>query len=61
MRRCLIGLTAALALALALAGCVATEITTELSTLELGELVIQAQPEDFWPFICVPSTLRHSR
>ena len=49
MRRCLIGLTAALALALALAGCRATEITTELSTLELGELVIQAQPEDFWP------------
>ena len=48
MRRCLIGLTAALALALALAGCRATEITTELSTLELGELVIQAQPEDFW-------------
>ena len=49
MRRCLIGLTAVLALALALAGCRATEITTELSTLELGELVIQAQPEDFWP------------
>ena len=49
MRRRLIGLTAALALALALTGCVDTEITTELSTLELGELVIQAQPEDFWP------------
>ena len=49
MRRRLIGLTAALALALALTGCRATEITTELSTVELGELVIQAQPEDFWP------------
>ena len=49
MRHRLVGMAAALALALALAGCGATEITTELSTTELGLLVVESQPEDFWP------------